>query len=156
MWAPPHGGSIDATGGETMKEILVGVDGSDEARAALEVGIDLAQGSGAQVTTIYVRHPQHSFVGSPYAQRALSAELARAKSALKDAQTAAAEAGVAMETDEVEGDPADQIIDLGRLRNVDLIVVGSRGLGTITGKLLGSVSTKVVQNADRPVLVARR
>jgi universal stress protein family protein len=41
-----------------------------------------------------------------------------------------------------------------RLRDVDLIVVGSRGLGPIAGALLGSVSREIVDQADRPVLVA--
>ena len=44
---------------------------------------------------------------------------------------------------------------LARSRNVDLIVVGSRGLGPAKGALLGSVSSEIVQKADRPVLVAR-
>ncbi len=35
------------------------------------------------------------------------------------------------------------------------IVIGSRGLGTVAGALLGSVSKVVVRDADRPVLVAR-
>jgi nucleotide-binding universal stress UspA family protein len=139
-----------------MREIVVAVDGSEGGRIALDVGIDLAQGYGAQVTAVYVRHPQPSFVGSPYAQRALSGELEKAKAALASAEAAAADAGVSLQTEEVEGDPAERIIELGRFRQADLIVVGSRGLGAIAGALLGSVSSKVVHHADRPVLVARR
>jgi nucleotide-binding universal stress UspA family protein len=43
-----------------------------------------------------------------------------------------------------------------RLRDVHLIVVGSRGLGPIAGALLGSVSREIVDHADRLVLVAAR
>ena len=39
--------------------------------------------------------------------------------------------------------------------NTDVIVVGTRGLGSFRGALMGSVSTAVVHQADRPVLVAR-
>jgi nucleotide-binding universal stress UspA family protein len=139
-----------------MREIVVGVDGSAGGRVALDVGIGLAQGYGAQVTIVYVRHPQPSFVGSPYARRAFSTELEKARLALAEAESAGAEAGVAIETEEIDGDPAEQIIEVARLRKADLIVVGSRGLGMIAGALLGSVSSKVVHHADRPVLVARR
>ena len=55
----------------------------------------------------------------------------------------------------LEGDPARRIVELARLRDVDLIVVGSRGLGAFAGTLLGSVSHDV-DHADRPVLVAAR
>jgi nucleotide-binding universal stress UspA family protein len=64
--------------------------------------------------------------------------------------------GVEAEPEVLEGDPADRILELARMRDVDLIVVGSRGLGPIAGTLLGSVSREVLQHADRPVLVATR
>lgn len=41
-------------------------------------------------------------------------------------------------------------------RDADLIVIGSRGRGAVKGLVLGSVSTGVLQRADRPVLVAKR
>jgi nucleotide-binding universal stress UspA family protein len=139
-----------------MKEIVVAVDGSEGAHVALDAAVELAKGFGATLTTVYVRHPQPSFVGSPYAQRGLSSELRKARVALSEAKAVADEAGVGLDSEEVEGDPADAILELARLRNADLIVVGSRGLGTVAGAVLGSVSSKVVHHADRPVLVARR
>lgn len=50
------------------------------------------------------------------------------------------------------GDPAHQIIDLARRSGVDLIVMGRRGLGGLTGLVLGSVSQKVLHHADVDVL----
>ena len=50
------------------------------------------------------------------------------------------------------GDPASVIVNMARTRNADLIVLGRRGLGTLTGLLLGSVSHKVIQLANRPCL----
>jgi nucleotide-binding universal stress UspA family protein len=139
-----------------MKNIVVAVDGSEGARIALDTAFDLAAGSGATLTAVYVRHPSPSFVGSPYAQRAVSEELHKAEVALAAATAVAQQAGTTIETDELEGEPADAILEAARSRHADLIVVGSRGLGTVAGALLGSVSSKVVHHADRPVLVARR
>jgi nucleotide-binding universal stress UspA family protein len=51
------------------------------------------------------------------------------------------------------GDPASVIINVSRLRSADLIVLGRRGVGTLTGLLLGSTSHKVVQLADTPCLI---
>jgi nucleotide-binding universal stress UspA family protein len=50
--------------------------------------------------------------------------------------------------------PADAL--LGQAQHAQLVVVGSRGRGSLTGKLLGSVSAAVVQGCRIPVIVARR
>lgn len=51
------------------------------------------------------------------------------------------------------GEPRTAIIDFANNNDYDIIVVGSRGLGAVTGLLLGSVSTYVVHHAPCPVLV---
>jgi len=53
------------------------------------------------------------------------------------------------------GEPAEEIVDYARLEQVDLIVMGSRGLSPIKELLLGSVSDKVLRTAPCPVLIAR-
>ncbi|MBW1691455.1 MAG: universal stress protein [Deltaproteobacteria bacterium] len=55
----------------------------------------------------------------------------------------------------VEGDPAERIIDYAKEHDVDIIVIGSRGLGTFKGLLLGSVSNKVTHRADRTCVIVR-
>src|ERR1044072_6853065 len=111
-------------------------------------------GGGAAFTVLYVRHTPLPVLGDPFYQRALSAELRRANETVAIAAGVAHSMGVEVETEVLEGDPAGRILELARLRAVDLIVVGSRGLGRIAGALLGSVSQDVVQRSDRPVLVA--
>jgi nucleotide-binding universal stress UspA family protein len=94
-------------------------------------------------------------LGDPYDQRALSENLGAVRAALAKSIPYAAERHVEYETELLEGSPAKAILEFARSRDADLIVVGSRGLGAIKGALLGSVSSEIVHQADRPVLVAR-
>jgi len=55
----------------------------------------------------------------------------------------------------VRGEPAEVIINYAREHSVDLIVCGSRGLGTVTSMLLGSVSRRLAHHAPCSVLVVR-
>jgi nucleotide-binding universal stress UspA family protein len=137
------------------KQFLIATDGSPGAREALQEGTRIARDVGAAITIVYVRHAPLPVFGDLYYQRALSDELARGAAILDAAAAEARIAGVEVETESLEGDPADCVVDLARSRAVDLIIVGSRGRGAIAGALLGSVSEAVVHKADRPVLVVK-
>lgn len=139
-----------------MKEIVIATDGSGGGRAAVASGIELARGTGAVATIVYVRQAPPPIVGDPYYQRALSAELQRARAVVEEATACADEAGVESDSEVLEGDPAEQILELARLRDADLIVVGSRPLASVAKALLGSVSRAIVHHADRPVLVVNK
>jgi hypothetical protein len=60
-----------------------------------------------------------------------------------------------VEPELIEGDPAETLLRVARIRGAQEIVVGSRGLGRFRA-LLGSVSHAVLQQADRPVLIVAR
>jgi nucleotide-binding universal stress UspA family protein len=136
-----------------MKRILIATDGSPAGREAVEHGLSLATTTGADATLVYVRKPALPIVGDACYQRVLSATLGRARQVVEDAAARARALGVEVEREILEGDAAEQIVQLARLRDADVIVVGSRALGSETGMLLGSVSRAVVHAADRPVLV---
>ena len=53
------------------------------------------------------------------------------------------------------GDPAGIICNVADNEDMDLVVVGSRGRGGLTGLLLGSVSSRVAARCSKPVLVVR-
>ncbi len=55
----------------------------------------------------------------------------------------------------MRGEPAEQIIEYAREHQVDLIICGSRGLGTVTSMLIGSVSRRLAHHAPCSVLIVR-
>ena len=135
--------------------LLIATNGSPGSLAAAEEGVRLAKLLGARVTFVGVAHAPLRVLGHPYYQRALSKNLGTMRAALAKSTPYAVERRVEYETELLEGSPAEVVLALARSRNVDLIVVGSRELGPAKGAPLGSVSSEIVEKADRPVLVAR-
>jgi len=136
-----------------MKTILIATDGSTGARAAVDEGLELAEQTGEDVLFVAIRELPYPVFGDPYWQQSLSTELARLRPALKDAVAEAESRGIHADYDLLEGDPAERILDIARSRDVGLIVIGSRGLSAVASVILGSVSKRVLHDADRPVLV---
>jgi nucleotide-binding universal stress UspA family protein len=134
-----------------MNRIIVGYDGSDHARRALEVAAAIGNGASIKVVSA-VNVPAAGGHGGPGADPDEAAERNRE---LREARDFFASKGLRVETAEGYGDPSDVLIDEARDAEADLIVVGTRGRNKVEGLLLGSVSTRLVQNAPCSVLVAR-
>jgi nucleotide-binding universal stress UspA family protein len=134
--------------------ILVATDGSPGGRAAVARAILLARQAGAEVVFASVLpHATGTDVVSGEGPRQAGSHESRA--AVELAVSEAQASGVRAEYQFLEGNPAEAIVELARARDVDLIVVGSRGLGRVRGALLGSVSQAIVHHADRSVLVVK-
>jgi nucleotide-binding universal stress UspA family protein len=133
-----------------MRTVIIATDGSKSADKAVAAGGELAQALGARAVLIYVR-PSLGSLGAPYYQEKLTEQMEHARSALERAGGLLGD----VEADEeiLEGDAAEQIVELARARDATMIVVGSRGHGAVAGALLGSVSSAVIHRSDRPVLV---
>ncbi len=138
------------------RSLIVGVDGSEGSCAAVDEALRLAADLDARVTFVFVYKSPPALLGNPYYERALKADIARARRAVGEAVEVARAAGVEADTEILEGDPADELVSLADNRNADLIVVGSRGFGPLAGAVLGSVSRSVSQHANRPVVVAKQ
>jgi nucleotide-binding universal stress UspA family protein len=74
---------------------------------------------------------------------------------LKEAAEQIKQAGVDVETNARQGDPADAILDVAEEQNADLIVVGNKGMSGAKRFLLGSVPNKVSHHAPCSVMIIR-
>ena len=138
------------------KQILLGVDGSEHALHAAKAAGDLARAVKCEILLIVVAYdPVPSYLGEPNLSKAIAARMQEADDILQSASEAVGEIPGEIHTETLEGSPAEAILDVAKNRDVDLIVMGSRGLGRLAGALLGSQSQKVVQHAPCPVLIVR-
>jgi nucleotide-binding universal stress UspA family protein len=119
------------------RHILVGTDGSKTAALAVNRAVDVARAFGATVTILSVGTADR-------ASRVVSSEAARH-----------ADAGIKVLTETAEGDPASVIIDRAEQGDVDLVVVGNRGMTGASRFFLGSVPNKISHHAPVALLIVR-
>lgn len=162
MPGPPDG-CTGSRNGAPMRErntIVVGYDGSKNARDALEEAAGLiADGGTVHVVTAY-RPPSAGETARMWNQ--LPEEFRLTWDPLAEPQAREAEALALLEERGVDGaghlvddDPASAILDVADETDADLVVVGSRGLGRARRVLRGSVSSKVASHAKASLLVVR-
>ena len=139
----------DQTAENDVAPIVAGVDGSSASRAAVDEALRLGDELEAPVVFVHVRRAPRGFLGTPFYERRLAADTARARHVLDGDLALADEAGVPADSEVLEGSPRRRIAEFARDRGARLIVVGSR-----PRKLGQSVSTAVIRTAGRPVIVA--
>ena len=123
--------------------LVVGFDGSDFSRRALERAALLAGKKG------------HVFVVSVIPDNSPPSDMVTRKHLLEEAAASLAEQGVENSSVEGSGKPAAAIARAADEHAADIIVVGSRGRGAAASMLLGSCSSTLVREAGRDVLVVR-
>jgi nucleotide-binding universal stress UspA family protein len=144
------------TATEPRARIVVGVDGSGGAAAALRWALGEARLRDASVEALCVWHFPIP-VGLPYADAQVMASVdletaARSTLAVEvDKATADDDLPPAVEQRVIFGNAAEQLLEAAK--GADLLVVGSRGRGGFAGLLLGSVSRACAEHASCPVVI---
>jgi nucleotide-binding universal stress UspA family protein len=135
-----------------MNRIVVGVDGSDEATAALEWALDEAQLRGAEVEVVYAFYllPDLSELAALTEEPDMVVQADELLLKIVD-PVLATRPGVHVSTRAVQGPPARTL--LSAAAGADLLVVGTRGRGGFAGLRLGSVSQQCLHHAPCPVVL---
>jgi nucleotide-binding universal stress UspA family protein len=135
-------------------KILLATDGSEDAVQATEAASDLAGKSGSELHIVHVWHD----VPGPYRRGFVKRELRRQGQEILDQQVQNIESigGTVAQAHLRGGRTSNEVIELSEELGVGLLVVGSRGMGTVRRILIGSHSEEIVHHAHVPVLVVRR
>jgi nucleotide-binding universal stress UspA family protein len=136
--------------GVLPEKILLATDGSEDAARATEAASDLAYRSGAELHVVHVWHDVRGF-----AHDFVKRELRRQGQEVLDGQVERIRAagGEVAKAHLRGGRTSNEVIALGKEIGAGLLVVGSRGLGTVRRILMGSQSEEIVHHAQVPVLV---
>lgn len=140
-----------------MRTILLPVDGSENSNRAVQRAIELSKEGDVNLHVVTAFPPivsgnVKSFFSAEELQSYYREE---GEKALAPAKTLLDTAGVAYESQVLVGPVAQSIADYAKKKQANTIIMGTRGLGTVTGMLLGSITTKVLSLVDIPVLLVK-
>lgn len=139
------------------RTVVVGTDGSDSSLRAVDRAGAIAAAANAVliVASAYFPHGVDTRAADALKNEGyMVAGNAPVYALLRDARDRAKEAGAAdIKERAILGPPVEALVDLAEEVDADLLVVGSVGLGTITGRLLGSVPASISRKAKIDVLI---
>jgi nucleotide-binding universal stress UspA family protein len=135
-----------------MAGIVVGYDGTDRSKAALDAAVGLAKDLGDSIIAVF-----------GYGVNPMGGEVKDHVEALKDhgkrvtaeAVERAGAGGAEAEAALVDQEGSDALTAVAKDRDARMIVVGSYGEGPIRGAILGSTAYRLVHTSETPVLVFR-
>ncbi len=156
----PEPEPVVSTPAGQLRRALVAVDGSEGAQRALQQLLvlrrELRDPAALEVHLVNVQRAVTGNVASFVSPDSLEEyHRERSEAALAPARAALGKAGVAFLEHQRMGPPGPTIAEVAQQQNCDLIVMGTQGLRSNTGALLGSVAQSVIEHAAAPVLVVK-
>ena len=138
-----------------FKRIIVAIDGSEHSYQTLAYAQNLAECFGATLWLVHAFPRTSDLLGyEPYASLVARRESA-GQAILDEARRRLGEVNFEVHEELMEEPAAEAILSVAETRQADLIVMGTRGLSSLQGLLLGSVSNKVMHHASCPVMLVR-
>ncbi len=141
------------------KNILIPIDGSKEGPQAIAAAKEIGMAFGAKLfvltvipeVSIFEQYPSNF----PFSLEISKANTERAEFVLSDVEKLLADYPHDVETSYTSGSPSHEIEAFAEEHGIDLIVMGNRGLGAFSRTVLGSTSTKVINQSKCSVLVVK-
>ena len=133
-----------------MADVIVGYDGSDGARAALETALEMSAALGERVVIAFGYDIQR--LGGEVKDYAKAVQ-ERAEEVVSHGRHQAQAGGAEVESVVIERHPAEALAELAKERGARLIVVGTHGESPLRGAIIGSTAHKLLHLSEVPVLV---
>lgn len=136
-------------------KIVVAIDGSEYSDKAVNAAKKMAQCFGSTVWLVHAYKHVSDLYGYNEYEQLVSKREAAGQVVLDRARQMFEDTSIEVEEELLEEPAAEAIITVAETRQADLIIMGSRGLGSLQGLIFGSVSSKVAQYAPCPVMLVR-
>jgi len=137
------------------RKILLAVDGSPQSDKAVDTVRQLATLLDAKIHVVHAYPHTSDLLGYTDFENLVARRKANGQEVLTRARRILSEVEDRVTEDLLEGPEADAILTAARVQGVELVVMGTRGLGGFERLLFGSVSRKVAHLAPCPVLLVR-
>lgn len=138
-----------------FKLIIAALDGSEHSLKALDYACELTEKHGSKLILLHAYQSTSDLRGAEGFDQLFAKRRQAGERIIKDARRKLENFSFEVEEDLLEGPASEAIVSAAEARNADLVVMGTRGMGSFKGLLFGSVSTKVTHYASCPVLVVR-
>lgn len=136
-----------------INHIIVALEISGASKNGLDAAIDLAKLTGAKITCVTAIVVYPTLVATVINYR--KAMTKKAETMLESKREYCEKQEVQFAFKVLQGDPSSEITMFAEKQKANLIVIGSKGLGGITGKIFGSVVNSVVHESKVSVLVIK-
>lgn len=148
---------------KVFKNILAAIDGSDASSKALEIATEISEKFGSNLHLLHVVRNMQVPLNPGIMEQYQDLERQRhdllstaGEQLLNQAKRVAEAKGVkVLNSDIGSGDPATAVVKYAAQKDIDLIIIGSRGLGGVENLLLGSVSRKVSNTTKANCLIVK-
>lgn len=138
-----------------IRKILVAFDGSASSQKAFHAAVDLAVNLKAKVTILTVIRVPDFSPSMDEVEETIDEAEKHYQPFLRELLEYGEKNGVELSTVIKRGHPAETIIKYASDNGIDLIVMGTRGLGGFKKMVIGSIAQKVVSYSNTPVMVIR-
>ena len=138
-----------------FKKILNPVDGSEHSKRATQYSIELAKQFDSKIILLHCHAKFPVVLAEPHFQNAINEIMKNSEELIKPFEDLLEDSGVEYEIRILEGSPANNIDTVVNIEKIDLIVMGSRGVGNFEGLFLGSVAHQVLHKVQCPVFIIK-